>query len=257
MKEKRNQFLVNVIDDRYGRLLVVEEIEEVRPRKVIAVCDCGAKKEYYLHNLRSGMTQSCGCLQKERVGKRLIDLTGQRFGKLTVIKRVENAKDSNIPRWLCRCDCGKETVVYANSLREKMTRSCGCKQGGGPQVYWTKDVEKEIIRLKNEGKDLEEISELVDRSPSALMKRFTEIRKSKGEKTCAAPDCRKKFIPLAPTAKYCSDRCRYRASKQKTYAKRKDKGLCPQCGDEKDETTATYCSKCQEYFKDRYHKNKK
>ena len=39
------------------------------------------------------------------------DLTGQRFGMLTVIKRV--VKEGNRkPYWLCRCDCGREKVVY-------------------------------------------------------------------------------------------------------------------------------------------------
>lgn len=40
------------------------------------------------------------------------DLTNQRFGKLTVIKRVDDIYDNGIPRvaYLCRCDCGKERV---------------------------------------------------------------------------------------------------------------------------------------------------
>lgn len=38
---------------------------------------------------------------------KLIDLTGQRFGILTVIRRVENNK-WNETTWLCQCDCGKE-----------------------------------------------------------------------------------------------------------------------------------------------------
>ena len=112
MKKKRGRPLVNIVGDRYGRLLVIEEIEGVRPRKVVAECDCGTKKEYYLHNIRSGLTQSCGCFQKERAGEKLIDLTGQRFGKLTVIKRAENAKSNTSPRWLCHCDCGGESIVY-------------------------------------------------------------------------------------------------------------------------------------------------
>lgn len=44
-----------------------------------------------------------------------IDLTGQRFGKWTVIERKSNGKGKNA-RWLCRCDCGRESLVYRANL---------------------------------------------------------------------------------------------------------------------------------------------
>lgn len=56
---------------------------------------------------------------------KLIDLTGQRFGRLTVIERVENAPN-RARQWLCLCDCGKETIVVSSSLNSGRTRSCGC-----------------------------------------------------------------------------------------------------------------------------------
>lgn len=61
-------------------------------------------------------------------GKRL-DLTGQRFGMLTVLRKSEHKGKSGGILWLCRCDCGVEKEVLANSLRQGKTRSCGCKQG--------------------------------------------------------------------------------------------------------------------------------
>lgn len=54
---------------------------------------------------------------------RLLNLAGQRFGKLVVIKRVKKVKPSS---WLVRCDCGQETVVLTGNLRSKQTTSCGC-----------------------------------------------------------------------------------------------------------------------------------
>ena len=53
-----------------------------------------------------------------------IDLTGLRFGRLVVVHKSE-AK-GNMTRWLCRCDCGRESVVYGNNLRRGYTASCGC-----------------------------------------------------------------------------------------------------------------------------------
>ena len=54
-----------------------------------------------------------------------INLKGQRFGQLTVIKDT-GKRGFGFVVWLCRCDCGNLTKVYSNSLRTKNTRSCGC-----------------------------------------------------------------------------------------------------------------------------------
>ena len=53
-----------------------------------------------------------------------LDLTGQRYGKLTALRPAEN-----IRAWVCRCDCGKEVVVRTNALRTGHTASCGCSGG--------------------------------------------------------------------------------------------------------------------------------
>lgn len=61
---------------------------------------------------------------------KFIDLTGQRFGRLVAIKRVEDQISENgnhKTMWLCKCDCGNTKVVSARELRkENGTRSCGC-----------------------------------------------------------------------------------------------------------------------------------
>lgn len=64
----------------------------------------------------------------ETHGVRFIDLTGQKFNRLTVI-----SFHSKLPRgaskWLCRCDCGKELVALAGNIKKKDgqgTTSCGC-----------------------------------------------------------------------------------------------------------------------------------
>lgn len=53
------------------------------------------------------------------------DLTGQKFGRLTVIKRVENTKNKDT-LWLCKCDCGGETITRITNLKNGNTKSCGC-----------------------------------------------------------------------------------------------------------------------------------
>ena len=57
-----------------------------------------------------------------------IDITGQRFGRLVVIKRTGNlGHKRKRPAWLCVCDCGNWITVYGESLRGN-TNSCGCFQ---------------------------------------------------------------------------------------------------------------------------------
>lgn len=51
---------------------------------------------------------------------RLIDLTGQRFGRLTALKYVGDRK------WLFKCDCGKEKIIRAADVKSGRTQSCGC-----------------------------------------------------------------------------------------------------------------------------------
>ena len=56
--------------------------------------------------------------------KKVIDIMGIKYGRLTVIKRVEN-KNNKI-MWLCKCDCGNEKVVAGICLKNGKTKSCGC-----------------------------------------------------------------------------------------------------------------------------------
>ncbi len=55
---------------------------------------------------------------------KFVDLTGQKFGKLTVIERAENKGIQ--PCWLCKCKCGNEKVIMGTNLRRGVTISCGC-----------------------------------------------------------------------------------------------------------------------------------
>lgn len=56
---------------------------------------------------------------------RFKDITGQRFGMLTVLDRAENTAAGKA-RWNCQCDCGKSTTVVGASLMNGSTKSCGC-----------------------------------------------------------------------------------------------------------------------------------
>ena len=68
-----------------------------------------------------------------------IDLLGQTFGRLTVIARSESSDDGK-SRWLCKCECGNETIVYGKYLQSGKSKSCGC---------WRKDYLSANPRIKH------------------------------------------------------------------------------------------------------------
>lgn len=116
---------------KFGKLTVLERAEDhIAPdgRKVIRYlcqCECGNTTIAVPSNLKNGHTTSCGCTKRES----LIDITGQKFGRLTVIKRVEDYRAPGgrvMTQWLCQCECGNTITVTGNSLKKGHTKSCGC-----------------------------------------------------------------------------------------------------------------------------------
>ena len=56
---------------------------------------------------------------------RVKDITGEKFGKLVVVKFDINVGKHS--KWICICDCGKEVSCYRSNLVGKKSKSCGCK----------------------------------------------------------------------------------------------------------------------------------
>lgn len=71
------------------------------------------------------------------MARKLIDLTGRRFGRLTVVRRYGSYEDGTghtIPTWVCACDCGQLTIALGSALKQGNTKSCGClRQETAPQ----------------------------------------------------------------------------------------------------------------------------
>lgn len=90
-------------------------------------CSCGKTVSVSLSNLVSGKTKSCGCLHREEVRSRALNLTGQRFGSLLVIERDEEKSLNEAGKiiWRCECDCGATTFSQTNNLRSGNSQSCG------------------------------------------------------------------------------------------------------------------------------------
>lgn len=122
---------------KFNRLTVIKKAENIGTRTAWeCLCDCGNIVTVIGNNLTQNKTKSCGCLKKEKQqawgASNLIDLTGQKFGELTVIERAYDIeiekKKTNVkvhPIWKCLCSCGNYTNVYGNHLKSGNIKSCG------------------------------------------------------------------------------------------------------------------------------------
>lgn len=151
LEKRRATYLKNMykraeseIGNTYGFLTITgidrETTEKIRNQGktygvyVTCKCKCGSEKSYRLNSIKTEHTYSCGC-SKFNNPKRSEDLTGKKFGKLTVIGRdlerdkklIEEGKSGN-SHWLCKCDCGNPELrsVTAYQLKTGHTQSCGC-----------------------------------------------------------------------------------------------------------------------------------
>lgn len=123
-KRKRAEERENrLVGQRFGHLTVLKRLDYTTSDKKsyywLCKCDCGNFKEVPTINLTSGHTKSCGCL---KLDAHLIDITGQKFNKLTVLRRDPEDGD----KWICQCECGNITSVKSYSLRKGLIQSCGC-----------------------------------------------------------------------------------------------------------------------------------
>jgi hypothetical protein len=64
---------------------------------------------------------------------RILDLTGQRFGRLTALSRIKTPGKPS--KWLCQCDCGNTSTPHTKSLTTGDTQSCGCIYKGPEPIH--------------------------------------------------------------------------------------------------------------------------
>lgn len=103
---------------RFGKLTVLEYVKvSGGVSKWKCLCDCGNITYRTTGHLNADAV-SCGCLQKQ-------DLTGKRFGKLTVLGGTGKRRSGAVV-WNCRCDCGNLCEKPTGELNSGFATSCGC-----------------------------------------------------------------------------------------------------------------------------------
>lgn len=114
---------IDIAGQRFGKLTAIKPTKQKLGTNIVweMKCDCGNVTYADTGNLNSGSTRSCGCLLRDTI---FIDLTGQKFSRLTVLR--EDGHIGKIIAWECKCDCGNITRVAGGHLKSGSIQSCGC-----------------------------------------------------------------------------------------------------------------------------------
>lgn len=136
-KERFKSKGIDLTNQTFGLLTPIQHFSKNNKRYWKCICQCGNTTEVPSSSLLNGHTKSCGCYKTYNNQDNLIN---KRFGKLTVIS-YHGSDKGNRSLYNCKCDCGSEITVRADSLRAGLTTSCGCIKSIG---------ENNIIKLLQE-----------------------------------------------------------------------------------------------------------
>ena len=120
---------IDLTNQKFGKLTAIS-INKRTNGKIYwnCKCDCGNEVIVEGRRLRDLRKINCGkCVERPKPSN-YKDLTGERFGMLTVLKQIpkpEHLKKQGV-YWLCKCDCGKEHIVLTCNLTSGHTQNCGC-----------------------------------------------------------------------------------------------------------------------------------
>lgn len=122
LKERPRRF-ADITGERFGRLVAIKPSGKTDAQGVIweCKCDCGQTVFLSLGKLKHSSIKSCGCIPPEQT----VNLSGQRFGRLTAIRPTEERRHRAVV-WECLCDCGKTSYVTTQNLTSGCSKSCGC-----------------------------------------------------------------------------------------------------------------------------------
>lgn len=138
-----------------GLLRYVAEAGYPNNRRMIE-CQCACGNNKYVTDAAkymSGHRKDCGCLSRKYRAEKLIkNLTGEVFGRLTVLRRDLGALNGpgKSSRWICLCQCGIEKSILGQSLTRGATISCGCYIRENNSQIQKANYEKRL-KISNQG----------------------------------------------------------------------------------------------------------
>jgi hypothetical protein len=120
--------LIDLTGRKFNKLTVLK-FAGVRSKNAYweCKCDCGNIKSIIGSDLKRGQTRSCGCATAEfQASKKFKDLTGNIYGRLTVIRFVRMTEERRMSIYECKCECGAIKEIERANLVRGHTTSCGC-----------------------------------------------------------------------------------------------------------------------------------
>ena len=119
---------VDLVGKKFGNWTVVRRDEG----RWLCSCACGGTGLVRTNKLIHGLSVRCeACKFSE------YDITGERFGLLTVLEAAAKKPGRRDSQWLCRCDCGLPVIVGRKALVDGGQQSCGCE--------WRKNVKNAAV----------------------------------------------------------------------------------------------------------------
>ena len=122
---------INLLNQKIGKLLVIEETNKRKNKSIVwkCQCDCGNIEEFSTKELRSdGIIQCHQCRNSKTPQTGLTEnIIGKKFNHLTVLSKSDKNESGKI-KYKCECDCENKTIVFVNrtDLQNGHTTSCGC-----------------------------------------------------------------------------------------------------------------------------------
>ena len=131
LSQRKTASIKDITGQTFNRLTAISPTNNKKQGVTIWLfeCSCGNEIERPFTDVKRGNTKSCGCLHKEQAANQgranVKDITGQVFGKLTAIERLDRRTGGGY-FWSCSCSCGKKTEVNLCNLLNGAVKSCGC-----------------------------------------------------------------------------------------------------------------------------------
>lgn len=128
MDKSRKTENINLLGQTFGDLKVVgrSRRRSSKGEYWTCLCKCGYTCEAAASELLSGKKTHCGC--ETAKNNAYVDITNQKFGRLTALYPTEKRARNGSVIWHLRCDCGKEVDAPYNDLVYANQKSCGCQK---------------------------------------------------------------------------------------------------------------------------------
>ena len=143
-KRRADSNRINVVGNKYGKLIILDVIPNTHPTKVRCKCACGNEYIGTQTDIVSGHTQSCGCLQKERASESNTKNWAGNVSKygVTFLSQSHINEDGQW-MWRCKCGvCGSEFIALPAKINSGHTTSCGCTIKSSAERYIKKLLEE-------------------------------------------------------------------------------------------------------------------